>query len=263
MNPAQPTFAMRIVVQTPEGTIAVRYANPVSGRLVERDSNENIWRTMHDLHIFLLLDLPGLLVVFVSGWVLMACSLLGTVLGAPRLKKPRIALGVRWRANLRKLMLDLHNVTGIYVLLPMLLLGLTGATFILARLDPVDLPQPAIALAAAGGSPNRVIADRAALSAALDTLGYDASAWAIRQVKFPTEEQPLFAFDIDDPGKRYQTLFTDYSGSELVLPRSERDLSLWNRFKCELWVAIHEGYILGTPVAGSFSFAGFRSPPGR
>jgi len=245
MNPAKPDFPMRVVVQMPDASVEVHYAHPLTGRLVESDINESFWRTMRDLHIFLLQGVPGLLIVFLSGWVLIACSLLGTWLWAPRLKKPRIALGVRWRASLRKLMLDLHNVTGFYVLLPMLLLALTGVTLILARLSPTELPEPQIEIDASVESPNAVIAGEEALSNALSAVAYGSSGQVIRQIRFPTEGQPWFAFDVEDPGQGTQTLFTDGLGSALLLTLTERNLSLWNRLKAELGVAIHEGYILG------------------
>jgi uncharacterized iron-regulated membrane protein len=246
MNPAKPTFPMRVIVEMPDESIRVRYANPASGKLVDRDINEGFWRMMRNLHIFLLLGLPGLLVVFVSGWILIACSLLGVWLWAPRLKKPRIALGVRWRANPKKKMLDLHNVTGIYVLIPMLLLGLSGATLILARLSPTELPQPTVAAeTAAVDSQTTVRAGYAALSVALDTLDHHASEVSVQQVKFPTGDEPWFAFEVDDPARGYQTHFIDPSGTEVLLTLNERDLSLWDQLKAELGVAIHEGYILG------------------
>jgi uncharacterized iron-regulated membrane protein len=229
----------------PDESIRIRYAHPSSGRLVESDIDESFWRMMRDLHIFLLADLPGLLVVLASGWVLIVCSLLGTWLWAPRLRKPRIAFGVRWRANLRKLMLDLHNSTGIYVLIPMLFLGLTGVTLILARLNPVELPQPEVAVEDGIEGANTFIAGHEALAAALDTLEYDSSGRVIQQVRFPTRGEPWFAVELDDPEQGFQTLFTDRAGSEILLTLNERDLSLWSQLKAELGVAIHEGYILG------------------
>ena len=240
-NPATPDFPVRAVIEMPDESVRVRYADPVSGEPIDGDTGEAFWRAMRDLHIFLMQGLPGLFVVFASGWVLIGCSLLGTWLWAPRLKKPKIALGVRWRANIRKLMLDLHNVTGIYLLAPMLLIALTGVTLILARISPTELPTPTVP---AGDAELRDTA-LDGLHDALSTLRAVSPEGEVRQIRFPASDGRWFTFDVDDPGAGRRTVFIDAAGGRLLMARNEGDLPLWHRLKAELGVAIHEGYILG------------------
>jgi uncharacterized iron-regulated membrane protein len=245
MNAAQPAFPMRAVVELPSQEFQVWYADPQTGDLVENDIHEDFWRMMRDLHIFLLQGTAGLFVVFASGWVLIACSVLGTWLWAPRLKKPKIALGVRWKASPKKLILDLHNVTGIYPLIPMIFLGLTGATLILARLSPTEVPTPESHPEIQAAQYVEQDSSQSALAVALNTLGYNDSELFIHQVRFPNESLPWFEFRYDDPEAGFQVGYTSQSGTVSYPGYVESDLSFWAQLKGELGVAIHEGYIWG------------------
>jgi len=240
-NPAQPEFPIRVVYEHPLDGFDVLYADPHSARLIRSDVGEGFWRWMRELHIFLTAGMPGLFIVFASAWVLMLCSALGLWLWVPRLaRKPQVALGIRWRSGTRKLLLDLHNTTGVYLLLPMMLLGLTGATLILARLSPVDLPEPT-APAPAGFSAGTL---GEPLEKALATLAAEAPAAFVRQIRLPSADLPSFRFDYDTAdGARIAFLSAD--GEKLLAVHAESSRSLWDQLKGEFGVAIHEGYVAG------------------
>lgn len=239
-NPAQPSFPIRAVYTHPEDGFKVIYAHQQTGALIKADINDPFWRWMRELHIFLVQGMPGLFLVFVSGWVLMLCSALGLWLWVPRLlKKPKVALGIRWRAGLRKLLLDLHNATGVYLLVPIMLLALTGVTLILARIDPSELPEPDPEVLAMSGVP---VAE--ALERALDTVPSVSVDVVVRQIQMPREDAPWFRIDYSG-GEGAGVIFVDAGGERQILGYSERKLSLWKRLKAELGVAIHEGYIAG------------------
>lgn len=238
-NQANPDFPIRMIVQSAKGDYQVMYAGKRGERLIRQDIDEGFWRTMRNLHIFLLAAMPGLLVVFASGWVLILCSAIGIWLWWPKLKKPKIAFGIRWRSHIKKVLVDIHNAMGVYFLLPVILLSLTGCTLILSRLNPTALPKPEVSVQYEQYPASETLAR------ALNTIGYAEGEITVNQIQFPGPDAPYFTFDVYDAGEGYATLYLDQQGGDVLLATAERDLSLWARLKGELGVAIHEGHILG------------------
>lgn len=101
--------------------------NPYTGEQVR----SRLWGTfamtwLYDLHYTLLLDHPGKLVMAIVGGLLVVSLLSGVYLWWPPKQKWRSALTIKRHASVERLTYDLHKVSGIYSLILMLLLALTG-----------------------------------------------------------------------------------------------------------------------------------------
>jgi len=81
---------------------------------------------IYDLHYTLLLDRSGRIVLAVFGIALTASLLLGVVLWWPTRGKWRTALSLKRNASLQRRTYDLHKLAGIYGLVLLLMLCVTG-----------------------------------------------------------------------------------------------------------------------------------------
>jgi uncharacterized iron-regulated membrane protein len=97
------------------------FLNPYNGQLLgTRDPNTPL-QTIHTIHLTLLIGKSGRAVVASVTGVLLFLVLSGIYLWWP-LKRFK----VKWKASLRRVTFDLHNASGIYSALFLLVLGITG-----------------------------------------------------------------------------------------------------------------------------------------
>lgn len=214
------------------------FVNPYTGELIQSRGGEAFWNFLRDLHVHLLVPLYGTFTVLASGVVLVVTSVVGILLWWPKLRRPKLAFGVRWKAGAWSTMVDLHNVLGLYLLLPMVIISITGVTLILGRFDPAP-PAPDVVVT----TPPPVHESLPQAMAVLDAEAPDATVW---QVRFPSDTSPWFRFEVASPAGGDSTLLIGAAGEGLLRRSDEHDASLWARLKGELGVALHEGYIAGT-----------------
>lgn len=142
---AQPTFVL--LPETRDGAYVVRYdepnpdgslepiwfaVNPYTGEaLGQRVWGEFAMSWIYDLHFALRLGHFGEHVVGIVGMLTALSLLSGVVLWFPTLRAgARRALTMKWRATGRRFDLDLHNVTGIYSLVVLGVVALSGTVLI-------------------------------------------------------------------------------------------------------------------------------------
>ena len=114
------------------------FIDPASGDLLGVRSLErlslaraDLMRTLYDFHRNILLGEPGSNFVGIAGFLLMCSAITGGVLAWPRSRERwRKLLGIRWGANVTRLLFDVHRSTGTVIALLLLLTTFTGATLV-------------------------------------------------------------------------------------------------------------------------------------
>lgn len=101
--------------------------NPYTAEII----NKRFWGQylitwIYDLHYTLLLDTNGKLIMAIIGLLLTVSLLSGVYLWWPPLHKLKAALTIKRASSSQRFNYDLHKVAGIYTLLIMLMLALTG-----------------------------------------------------------------------------------------------------------------------------------------
>lgn len=128
--------------RTPDGVHSIRlgeaspsqryiYQNPYTGEIVgERTRTSSLYGTLCYLHFYLAAGQKGW---EANGWGAILSTMLlisGLVLWWPTARGQwRVRLSVRWRGGYKKLVHDLHNVTGVYPLIALLIFSLTAIEF--------------------------------------------------------------------------------------------------------------------------------------
>ena len=141
----------KVVVRGPEGR-RVLYFNPDDGRILGEGSQA--LRLVLGLHRRLLVGKFGRWITLTSTLGLLLLSLTGLKLWWPRnYKKLPAALRIKTTASRRRLFLDLHRVGGFYLLIPILIMLITGlnysplssqlraAVLALTQAGPIPSPQ--------------------------------------------------------------------------------------------------------------------------
>jgi len=110
------------------------YINPYNGEIVHVENSKNdFFQLVLNLHMNLLLgDAVGGMVTGISAVCFFVLLLSGLVLWFPRKWKPKAfkkALVFKRDVGIKRLNYDLHNILGFYVLIPALLICLTGLVF--------------------------------------------------------------------------------------------------------------------------------------
>lgn len=142
--------------------------NPYSGEIVaKRFWGQFAMTWLYDLHYTLLLDQNGKIAMAVLGLLLVISLLSGVYLWWPPLHKLLSALTIKKPASRERLTYDLHKVGGIYSLILLAILALTGiALEVPEYINPMieafsprhKMPKPESATPAAGG---RISVDQA------------------------------------------------------------------------------------------------------
>ncbi|AMK76013.1 MULTISPECIES: PepSY-associated TM helix domain-containing protein [Methylomonas] len=101
--------------------------DPYTGTvLANRFWGEFTMTWLYDLHYKLLLDNPGKILMAIFGGLLLISLATGVYLWWPPLHKLKNALSLKHHASRERLNYDLHKLAGIYSLIVMLVLALTG-----------------------------------------------------------------------------------------------------------------------------------------
>lgn len=137
------------------------FVDPASGALLGARSLEKLslapphaLRTLYEFHRNILLGEPGSNFVGIAGFLLMSSAITGAVLAWPRqwrrLARWRALFAVSWRANITRVLFDLHRAGGTLIAAVLLLTTATGATLVylnyvrdvvgrLSRVEPIPV----------------------------------------------------------------------------------------------------------------------------
>lgn len=94
-------------------------------------SRADAMRALYEFHRNILLGEPGSNFVGIAGFLLMASAITGAVMTWPRSRaRLRRLLAIQWRANVTRLLFDVHRVSGTVIAVVLLLTTCTGATLV-------------------------------------------------------------------------------------------------------------------------------------
>jgi uncharacterized iron-regulated membrane protein len=187
---------------------------------------------LYDLHYILLLDGIGSTLVALAGILLLASLVSGVRIWWPSRAGARTALTLKRRASAERRVYDLHKLGGIYGLVLMAVLALTGSMLarpewfrpLLESLSPVyQMPSPkAVDIAA----PWRVDADEAVRIARREFP--DA---AIRWIETPDTGEGVFRLRLQQPGepsRRFPQTYVwiDATSGQVLARRDAREQSV-------------------------------------
>ncbi|QOY86592.1 PepSY-associated TM helix domain-containing protein [Paludibaculum fermentans] len=106
-------------------------ADPSDGHLLGALDIESSWlHWVSDLHIHLLLGLPGYVVNAIGAGLLLLLSLTGLVLWWPGIRRWPQALIVDFRRSWRRINFDLHSAAGFYTLAFVVMWSISGINFV-------------------------------------------------------------------------------------------------------------------------------------
>ncbi|MGC4049786.1 MAG: PepSY-associated TM helix domain-containing protein [Paludibaculum sp.] len=109
-------------------------ADPSDGHLLGALDLESTWlHWISDLHIHLLLGLPGYVVNVIGAGLLLLLSLTGLVLWWPGIRRWRQALKVDFGRSWRRINFDLHSAAGFYTLAFVVMWCVSGINFIFPK----------------------------------------------------------------------------------------------------------------------------------
>lgn len=115
--PQSPTDTVTFRVRGPQQV----FLNPYTGRILGSRSPSTLLQTIHTIHLTLLMGPTGRTIVTSVTGVLLFLVISGIYLWWP-LKRTSI----KWGASARRINFDIHNVSGIYSAVFLLVLGTTG-----------------------------------------------------------------------------------------------------------------------------------------
>lgn len=201
--------------------------DPVNATVLrERFWGDDLFTFVYDLHYTLLLERPGRWTVGIVGLGLMFSLITGLRLWWPRPGRWRRALRLRPRHGTARTVYDLHVAAGVYGLLLLLVLAVTGAVLALPEwvkpaLGPLAAP-PAVSSTPERGPP---ISAEAALAAAGRVFPEGQTVW----VETPAGPQGTWRVNLrlpGDPGRRFphsHVWVDQYSGAVLAVRDTRRD----------------------------------------
>lgn len=199
--------------------------NPYSGEIIaKRFWGQFAMTWLYDLHYTLLLGQNGKIVMAVFGFLLMVSLLSGVYLWWPPLHKLLSALTFKKSASRERLNYDLHKIGGIYSLILLIMLALTGiALEVPEYINPIieafsprhKMPKPESATPAVD---TRISIDQA-VSAAQQLFPEARLCW----IETPDGETGSFRINLrqpGEPGRRFPktNIWVDqYSGRILAI----------------------------------------------
>lgn len=201
--------------------------DPVSAQVLrERFWGDDLLTFVYDLHYSLLLERPGRWTVGALGLALL-CSLgSGLWLWWPRRGQWRRALRVKPRSGAARAVYDLHVAGGVYGLVLMGVLAVTGAVLALPEfVKPALAPLAAPPVLRATPLARAAISADAAVAAAQQALPGGEPAW----IEMPADAQGAWRISLrvpGDPGQRFphsQVWVDPYTGTALHLRDARRD----------------------------------------
>ncbi|PWV54389.1 PepSY domain-containing protein [Chitinophaga sp. S165] len=101
--------------------------NPYTGKIIESiPGNKRFFTVVLDLHRFLCMGETGKLITGISCSIFVILILTGLILWWPKRNARKQRLRIKWDASFKRLNWDLHAVSGFYVHIVLLVIGLTG-----------------------------------------------------------------------------------------------------------------------------------------
>jgi len=197
----------------PEGRRPARvFLNPYTGKLTWLNAKFSLSETLIDLHRRLAGGRTGQLIVGISSLVLIVTSVLGITLWWPMRGR---TFARAWK---RGQVLDWHNALGLVVLLPLLVMAVTGVTFTWGQsIWPL--------LEGLQGYPSQAVMPPVTVSEGQTKVSLDPLVARIR-AELPGQritgiqpgngkQTPIKVF-LDDDGSNLQLILDPYSGAELL-----------------------------------------------
>jgi len=160
--PQKPDGAYTVMMESPSEKYIDFYVNPYSGAVLgSRPFQETLGGFLIELHVNLFAGDVGAKVVGISGLLLLLLSITGMILW-PGWKRLAPGIKVRWQAPNRLVNYDIHKVVGIFSLLFLALLAVTGVALTFQEMaEPVvnwltrtsPIPDPPTSQLVAGATP--------------------------------------------------------------------------------------------------------------
>jgi uncharacterized iron-regulated membrane protein len=222
-----------------KGRYRLIFVHPVTGEVTGPvDAGGPVISWLHELHANLLSGGTGRWVNGIGGGMLFLLCVTGLVIWWPGRGKWARALKVDTRAGWKRLTFDLHNATGVWLLIPIAVLAITGSSYtwprqyraVISWFSPVTpAPAPKSDVASPGPRPT--------LDALVDQArALDPGAHIVRVATPGRPDQPYTVFTspgaAHGPGDLTRYFFDQHSGKllQVVLPgpRSAGDrLAAW------------------------------------
>lgn len=181
-------------------------------------------------------------IVEVSSAVMLVLLVSGIVLRFPRTKKQILRLfTVKWNGSRNRLLFDLHNAAGIYTLIPLTILAITGILFAVDDRHANYAPKTALGSQVETNSP-----------AALETMVQECRSLRGKgelKINFPKNKE-TGAFSVEHVNGGFfsfvapSVLYWDGNVGKVIKTRSFRDLNGKERFDA-LVRACHYGDVFG------------------
>ncbi len=232
-----------------------------AGKSIGLRSGANPVRLIWQFHIDLLMGEVGKTILGVSAVLLLVSCLTGLVLWWPRRTKVRQAFAIKRGARGHRLNMDLHRVTGIYLLLPLAIATFTGIVIIWPQYTfPVleaflDIPERRVPEQRTVNARWRADIDGLKVRVR-ELLPNGQLAW----VAIPSEDRPFYHFSVRSfsnghpRGRSYARFYAD--NGALHSHASTYRSTLGYQIRWEWLVPTHSGDILGVPGKIAMLLAG-------
>ncbi|MGV3639256.1 MAG: PepSY-associated TM helix domain-containing protein [Adhaeribacter sp.] len=249
---------------------SVAFMNPYTGELIATSSQKSpFFRTMFELHRWLLVREPGKLLVGVSTVFFLFIILTGLVLWWPKTRKVlRQRLTLKWDAGWKRINHDLHLVLGFYTAIFLFAFAFTGLAWSFEWFNngiyslthsEKEPPKPPLSAVVPGGAP--ISFDQAYAQARNQVPGAE-----FYQLQQPKEDSAAFTVQImpaDAAHERATTqLFLDQYSGRVLGSLAFEDKNLGQRVRATFY-PVHVGSIGGLPgriIAFISCIAGFTFP---
>jgi uncharacterized iron-regulated membrane protein len=242
----------------------IAWVNPYTAEVVSsRFWGQYLMTWIYDLHYTLLLDMTGKLLMGIIGGLLLIVTLTGVYLWWPPLHKLKAALSFKCHSSYTRFIFDLHKVNGMYGLLLLVLLLISGIllelpdTFnpLINQVSPVyEMPKPASEYQAGR---QRISVD-SAVKIAQHVYPQAQLRW-IETPKNPESSYRIMLYQQGEPSQRFPKTMVwveQYSGKILSVRNPLQDNSSGDTFINWLH-PLHSGEIAGLTGRWLVFFSGF------
>ncbi|MBK8816981.1 MAG: PepSY domain-containing protein [Methylococcaceae bacterium] len=231
----------------------IAWVNPYTAEVVStRFWGDYVMTWIYDLHYELLLDTTGKILMGIIGILLLFVVLIGVYLWWPKPGKLKSALTFKPNASTERFIYDLHKVNGMYGLLVLFLLLVSGAILelpdyfnpLLNKLSP--LYEPPANFSSGTLDKTRISLDEAVTIA---TNRYPQAQ--VRWIETPANERGTFNIKLyqdGEPSKRFPktTVWIDQYNGKIVSMREPKSQGFGDTFLN--WMhPLHSGEIAGLP----------------
>ncbi len=241
----------------------VVFVHPVSGRVSAPVHGRGaVIGWIERLHSNFFAGRPGRVANGIGGLLLVLLAGTGLVIWWPGRGAIARAVTVDWRAGWKRIVFDLHNALGIWLLAPVVVLSITGAYFtwpqvyrgLVSRVAPVtQAPAPRSA------TPDRPMSD-AHVDAVLATVGRAEPALRVLRVDLPGGPRSPYLVVLgrspaDGPRRETRYYVDRYTGTVLDVRRPDDSRAMGDRLI--EWIGpLHTGHFGGPVVHATWAVLG-------